>query len=65
MKKVKNHQLSMMKAACAGLIASARGKARTFADKRTLLPGIIAADMDDEIAEGMSEYLEKKAAQTN
>lgn len=65
MKKIKSHQFNVMKAACAGLCATTRGKARTFADKRALLPGIISASMDDEISEGLAEYAELKEKQAS
>ena len=60
---MKNHGTRLLHARAAGMANATAGRARTFADKRILLPGLRSAEMDAEIAEGMAEYQEKNHVQ--
>lgn len=60
-----NREATLSHARAAGMASATAGRARAFADKRVLLPGIRAAEALGEIADGIAEYQERKARHDN
>jgi hypothetical protein len=52
--------VELSRARCAGMVAATAGRGRSFADKRDLLPGILAAACDSEISDGLAEWAERR-----